>query len=112
MNNAVNVDDNNFENEVLKSELPVLVKFGADWCRPCARLEIILNKMFADGKNNHIKLANIDIDDASKITSKFGIKSVPTIFLFKDGEVLFQKAGVYSEMDLSSFISEALSSEE
>ncbi len=101
MSKLVVVDDSSFDSEVLKSSQPVLVEFGASWCGPCKRQLPILEKIATeyDGK---IKVVKIDIDDAPEFSNKFGVKSVPTLFVFNGGEKIGSESGLTSESDLKS----------
>lgn len=105
MSNVVQVDDNNFETEVLQSKLPVLVDFTAVWCGPCQRQTPIVEK-FASDNPQRVKVCKIDVDDAPRITAKFGIKSVPSILLFHRGEKVDSKVGLTSLSALDSFLLE------
>lgn len=97
------VDDSNFEVEVIKSSVPVLVDFSATWCGPCQRQLPILQK-FADANVNKVKVVKIDIDDAPEITSKLGIKGVPSMVLFNQGQRLDMKVGLTSLSELTNFV--------
>lgn len=97
------VDDSNFETEVIKSSVPVLVDFSATWCGPCQRQVPILQK-FAEENFNKIKVVKVDIDESPEITSKLGIRSVPSMVLFNQGQKLDMKVGLMSLSALSSFI--------
>lgn len=103
MGNIVLVDDLNFETEVFKSELPVLVDFGADWCAPCQRLYSTVAKFAADN-DGKIKVCKVDIDDAPNITAKLGIRGVPTLVVFNGGNSLGHKVGLISLTEMSSFV--------
>lgn len=96
------VDDSNFESEVLKSSVPVLVDFSATWCGPCQRQLPILQQ-FADA-NVDVKVVKVDIDDAPEITSKLGIKGVPSMVLFNQGQKLDTKVGLTSLAQITSFV--------
>jgi thioredoxin 1 len=100
------VNDSSFEEEVIKSTIPVLVKFGAEWCGPCHRMAPILQQFARE--NSNTKVVNIDIDDSPLTTSKFGIMSVPTIMIFKDGKSVGSKVGLVPPNVLSSFVTEKL----
>ena len=102
MSNVVHVDDNNFEAEVLQSEVPVLVDFGATWCGPCQRQLPIVEKFATDNEN--VKVCKVDIDDAPAMAAKFGIRSVPTLMVFSDGASLGTKVGLSSLADISNFM--------
>ena len=104
---VVNVDDTNFEIEVLQSELPVLVDFSAVWCGPCQKQLPIIEK-FATENKNRVKVCTVDIDDAPVITSKLGIRSVPSIYLFDKGLKIDSKVGLTTLAVLNGFVSEKL----
>lgn len=87
------VDDNNFDVEVLQSTTPVLVEFGAEWCAPCHKQLPILEK-FAEDNSDKLKIVKMDIDESPKTTSKFSIKSVPTLMLFNLGKKMDSKVGL------------------
>lgn len=104
MGKVITVNDNNFATEVLESNIPVLVDFGADWCGPCARQLPILEK-FAEENKDKVKVVSIDIEEALSVTAKFGVKSVPSLLLFMGGEKVNTKVGLTSLADLGSFVS-------
>jgi len=97
------VDDSNFEAEVVKSSIPVLVDFSATWCGPCQRQLPILQQ-FADANVDKIKVVKVDIDDAPEITSKLGIKGVPSMVLFNQGQQLDMKVGLTTLAVLTNFV--------
>ena len=103
MSDLIHVDDSNFEAEVLKSELPVLVDFSAAWCGPCQR-QLPLVEKFATDNLSKIKVCEVDIDDAPAIAAKLGIKGVPTLMLFKEGNSLGHKVGMTSLADMNNFV--------
>jgi len=86
-------NDVNFEAEVLKSDVPVLVDFTATWCGPCKALAPIIDKV-ADEFQGKVKVGKVDIDDAAAIATKYGIRSVPTVLVFKNGEKTAQNVGL------------------
>ena len=92
MTGVVEVNDANFESEVLLSPLPVLVDFSAEWCGPCKRLEPIVEEI-AREYANRVRVAHLDIDKAQGTAVKYGIMSVPTVLILKDGKVLDQLLG-------------------
>src|SRR5215203_1282586 len=87
--------DADFEGAVLKSDVPVLVDFGATWCGPCKALAPIVDKI-ADEFQGRVKVVTVDIDDCTEITKKYGVKSVPTVVVFKGGEKKAQSVGLTS----------------
>lgn len=82
----------NFEEEVLKSDVPVLVDFWAVWCAPCRMVAPIVEQI-ADEKEGTIKVAKVDVDNNQGIAAKYGIRSIPTLMIFKNGEVVDQIVG-------------------
>lgn len=103
MSDVKYVDDNNFESEILGSNLPVLVDFSASWCGPCQRQMPLLEK-FASENINTVKVAKVDIDDSPKFTSKFGVRGVPTLMLFVGGVSVGTKVGLTSLSEISHFV--------
>ncbi|WP_394837271.1 thioredoxin [Pendulispora rubella] len=91
--NVLEVGDANFDSEVLKADLPVLVDFGAAWCGPCKALAPIVAKI-ADENVGKYKVVAIDIDDAPAVAQKYGIRGVPTLIVFKGGEKKNQHVGL------------------
>jgi thioredoxin 1 len=98
-NNVIELNDANFENEVTKSDKPVLVDFGATWCGPCKVLAPIVEKL-ADEFAGKYKVCKIDIDEAPTVTAKFGIRGVPTVLVFKNGQKTGQHVGVTNKETL------------
>lgn len=93
---AAHFTDENFEEEVMKSELPVLVDFYAEWCGPCKMMAPVIEELAGeyDGK---WKIGKCNVDDAPQMAQKYGIQSIPTILFFKNGEVADKKMGVQSK---------------
>jgi len=86
-------NESNFEAEVLKSSVPVLVDFTATWCGPCKALAPIVEKL-ADEFEGKIKVGKLDIDESPNVTQKFGIRSVPTVLVFQGGQKKGQHVGL------------------
>ncbi len=99
----VSVTDKNFDSEVLSSKEPVLVDFHAQWCGPCKMIAPIIEQIAGeyDGK---IKVAKLDIDEGQSVASKYAIMSVPTLMLFKDGNVIDQVSGALNKEQLKAKI--------
>ncbi|MGA9851982.1 MAG: thioredoxin TrxA [Gammaproteobacteria bacterium] len=95
--------DANFENDVLKSSLPVLVDYWAEWCGPCKMIGPILDEIATDYKGK-LTIAKVNVDENAQLTQKYGIRSIPTLMLFKDGNVQAQKIGALSKSQLTAFI--------
>lgn len=91
--NVHSFTDQNFESEVLKSDLPVLVDFTATWCGPCKALAPIVEKL-ADEFQGTLKVGKLDIDDAPRVAQKYGVRSVPTVMVFKGGQKAGQHVGL------------------
>lgn len=99
----VYVTDATFEDEVLKAEEPVLVDYWADWCGPCKMIAPILDEI-ADEYTGKIKVAKLNIDENPGTPPKFGIRGIPTLMLFKSGNVEATKVGAVSKSQLTAFI--------
>ena len=99
-----NVTDENFETEVLKSDKLTLVDFWAEWCGPCKQVAPILDEI--SNEMNGVVIAKHNIDQQPNIPTKYGIRSIPTMLIFKDGEVKAQKVGVTTKSNIVSWIKE------
>jgi thioredoxin 1 len=101
--NIKHISDASFETDVLKSGVPVLVDFWAEWCGPCKMIAPILEEVAKeyDGK---LQIAKMDVDANQAIPAQFGIRGIPTLILFKDGKVAAQKVGAVAKGALTSFI--------
>lgn len=82
----------NFESEVIASEIPVLVDFWATWCGPCKMLGPVISQI-ADEYEGKVKVGKVDVDEEEELAAKYGIQSIPTVLLFKGGEVVEQSLG-------------------
>ena len=99
----VHVTDVSFEDEVLKSSKPVLVDYWADWCGPCKMIAPILDEI-ADEYAGRLKVAKLNIDENPKTPPIYGIRGIPTLKLFREGEVVAEKVGAVSKSQLTAFI--------
>ncbi|KTD44936.1 thioredoxin [Legionella quateirensis] len=97
------VTDASFDQDVINSSKPVLVDFWAEWCGPCRALTPILEEVAATHSND-INFAKINIDENPQAPSKFGVMSIPTLILFKNGQVVAVKMGLLSKSQLSAFV--------
>lgn len=99
----VHLTDDSFEEEVLKSAEPVLVDYWAEWCGPCKMIAPVLDEI-ADEFAGKIKVAKLNIDDNPGTPPRYGVRGIPTLMLFKDGEVEATKVGAVSKSQLTAFI--------
>ena len=102
-NQITYVTDDSFESEVLQSDLPVLVDYWAEWCGPCKMIAPILEEMVAE-YDGRLKIAKLNIDENPDTPPKFGIRGIPTLMLFKGGDIEATKVGALSKSQLSAFI--------
>lgn len=105
--NTFAVTDNSFEKEVLKSEVPVLVDFWAEWCGPCKMIAPILEEVAKERKGQML-VAKINIDENAEAPVKYGVLGIPTLILFKQGKVEATKVGALTKSQLSAFLDEHL----
>ncbi len=93
----------NFDEEVYKSDIPVLVDFWAGWCGPCMMLAPIVKKI-AEEKEGKIKVGKVNVDEQPALTAKFGITSIPTLIVFKNGEIHKKSVGYLSEEEIGELL--------
>lgn len=105
--NIAYVSDSNFESEVLQSDQPVLVDYWAEWCGPCKMIAPILDEI-ADEYAGKLKIAKLNIDDNPQTPPKFGIRGIPTLMIFKGGDVQATKVGALSKSQLTAFIDQSI----
>ena len=103
MSEIVNVTDASFEDEVLKSDTPVLLDFWAEWCGPCKMIAPVLDEIATVYKGK-IKVCKLNVDDNEVTPSKFNVRGIPTLLLFKDGDVEATKVGALSKSQLTAFL--------
>ena len=103
MSDINHVSDDTFENEVLNSDIPVLVDYWAEWCGPCKVIAPVLEEIASeyDGK---MKICKLDIDENEDTPPKYGIRGIPTLMLFKNGAVEATKVGALSKSQLTAFV--------
>ena len=102
-----NFEDGNFDSEVLNSEIPVLVDFWAPWCAPCRAIAPSVEAL-ADEYQGQVKVGKMNIDDNPSIPGKFGIRSIPTLLMFKGGSVVDQQVGGVNKAAIEGMIKKAL----
>jgi thioredoxin 1 len=101
------VSDSSFESDVLKASKPVLVDYWAEWCGPCKMIAPILDKV-AGTYGDKLQVAKMNVDENRDIPAKFGIRGIPTLMLFKDGQLAATKVGAMSKAQLTAFIDQQL----
>lgn len=99
----VHVTDDSFEDEVLRSSEPVLVDYWADWCGPCKMIAPVLDEIATEYAGK-IKVAKLNIDENPNTPPRYGIRGIPTLMLFREGEVEATKVGAVSKSQLTAFI--------
>jgi thioredoxin 1 len=99
----VYVTDDSFEQDVLQSEIPVLVDYWAEWCGPCKMIAPILEEIVNEYAGK-LKITKLNIDENSATPPKYGIRGIPTLMIFKDGDVEATKVGALSKSQLTAFI--------
>ncbi|MBN2842714.1 MAG: thioredoxin [Sedimentisphaerales bacterium] len=105
--NTLAFTDDNFEAEVINSNVPVLVDFWAPWCGPCRMLGPVIDEL-ATANAGKVKIGKVNTDDNREISLRFGISSIPTIMIFKGGQLVKQFVGMTSKNDLQSALDSAM----
>ena len=103
MSNVIEGNDSNFENDVLKSDIPVLVDFWAPWCGPCKAVAPVLEEISIEFKDK-IKIIKINVDDNQEYAAKYGIQSIPTLLVFNKGELKNQIIGALPKNEIEKFL--------
>ncbi|CZT55934.1 thioredoxin [Solibaculum mannosilyticum] len=96
---VVSVNKNNFDQEVLSSAQPVLADFWASWCGPCRMLSPIVDEV-AEEKSSSVKVVKINVDEEPELAQQYGVMSIPTLILFKNGQVVSTSVGVHPKADI------------
>ena len=104
---VVELTDDSFETEVLKSSIPVLVDFWATWCAPCKAIGPLIDEL-AEEYDGKVKIAKVNVDDNQAIPGQFGVRGIPTLILFKDGQVVDQVVGAVPKNQLEGLLQKVL----
>ena len=104
---VVHLSDDAFDNEVLKSTIPVLVDFWASWCAPCKAISPVIDGL-ADEYEGRVKITKLNVDENPATPGKFGVRGIPTLILFKDGKVVDQVVGAVPKNQLEGLLKKAL----
>jgi thioredoxin 1 len=99
----VHITDASFEQDVIKSDTPVMVDFWAEWCGPCKMIAPVLDEL-ADDYAGRLKICKLNVDSNTQTAPKFGIRGIPTLIIFKNGAVAGTKVGALSKSQLAAFI--------
>ena len=103
----VHISDESFEEEVLQSERPVLIDYWAEWCGPCKMIAPVLDEI-ATEYSDRLKVVKLNIDDNPQTPPKYGIRGIPTLMVFKNGQVEATKVGAVSKAQLTAFLDDSL----
>jgi thioredoxin 1 len=106
-NKVQDLNDLNFEEQVVKSDIPVLVDFSATWCGPCKAIAPLVDQL-ADEFDGKMKVGKVDIDDSPGVAQRYGIRGVPTLYVFKGGEVVGKLVGAAPKQNIKSLMERAL----
>tara|TARA_Y100001954_G_scaffold239382_1_gene313504 strand:- start:718 stop:1035 length:318 start_codon:yes stop_codon:yes gene_type:complete len=104
---ALNITEENFDELVLNSDKPVLLDFWAEWCGPCRMISPIIDELYTEFEGKAV-IGKVNVDEAASISSKYGIRNIPTLLFIKSGEVVDKHVGSASKEDLSQKLSNIL----
>ncbi|OEU61211.1 MAG: thioredoxin [Desulfuromonadales bacterium C00003094] len=104
---VIQLSDADFENEVLKADMPVLVDFWASWCAPCKAIAPLIDEL-AEAFDGKVKICKVNVDENPAIPGQYGVRGIPTLILFKGGEVVDQVVGAVPKSQLESLLQGAL----
>jgi len=105
--NISHISDDNFEKEVLQSEQPVLLEYWAEWCGPCKMIAPILDEIAGEYEGK-LKITKLNIDDNPNTPPKYGVRGIPTLMIFKNGNAEATKVGALSKSQLTAFIDQSI----
>ena len=108
MSNAVEINSTNWQGEVVESDIPVLIDFWAEWCGPCKAIAPVLEQL-ATEQAGKLSIAKLNVDDHGSVAERFGVMSIPTLILFKDGEIATKMVGARGKSHILDEISPHLS---
>ena len=106
-NSIVHLNGDSFQTEVIESTIPVLVDYWAEWCGPCKMIAPILDELVKEYEGK-LKIAKLNIDENQEIPSKYGVRGIPTLMIFKDGNPEATKVGALSKSQLTAFINSTI----
>jgi len=106
-NSIVHLNGDTFQTEVIESTIPVLVDYWAEWCGPCKMIAPILDELVKEYEGK-LKIAKLNIDENQEIPSKYGVRGIPTLMIFKDGNPEATKVGALSKSQLTAFINSTI----
>ena len=104
---VITLNEENFDKEVLQSDIPVLVDFWATWCAPCRMIAPVIDAI-AEEYEGRLKVGKVNVDESSSLAIRYGIRAIPTLILFKDGKVVEQLVGVQPKDTIKSIIEKHL----
>lgn len=107
MSNAIDINDDNFDSEVLESDKPVLIDFWAEWCGPCKMIGPSLEEL-SEEYGEKIKIVKVNVDENPNSPSQLGVRGIPALFLFKDGVVISNKTGAAPKASLKEWIDSSI----